>query len=108
MIVQYFVRCREAEQKRRELMDQSVTAIQAAWRGYCAWSSYRSDIFGVVITQSLARRRAVRNVTEQKRELIDQSASEIQTAWREVPSGDPPKYSIGTKVKKVRMAPKNG
>jgi hypothetical protein len=32
----------------------------------------------------------------------------IQTSWREVSSDGRPKYSIGTKVKKVRMAPKNG
>ena len=106
-IVQYFAHCREAEQNRRERMDLSATAIQAAWRGYCAWSSYKSDIFGVVLTQCLARRRAARNVAKQKRELIEQIDS-IQTSCREESSDGRPKYSIGTKVKKVRMAPTNG
>ena len=194
IILQSIVRRRAgrnvAEQKRRQLMDKSATAIQAAWRCYCGRSSYGSKLLGVIVLQRLVRGRVARNVAERKRELSVQSATKIQTAWRgywalstyetklfvivllqslarrraaeivaeqkrreleeresrlekeietldcnntakrmecktastkaveqegelleksaEIPSGDPFMYSIGTKVKKVSMAPKNG
>jgi hypothetical protein len=52
-------------------------------------------------TAKMMKSKAVSTkVAEKEGELLEKSA--------EVSSGDPTKYSIGTKVKKVRMAPKNG
>jgi myosin heavy subunit len=87
IIVQSFMRGRAArivaEQKRRELMDQSSTKIQTAWRGYYAYSNYQSDLLHIITVQSLARGRVARNIAKQKRrELMVQSATSIQTAWR--------------------------
>jgi myosin heavy subunit len=87
IMVQSLVRRKGAgnvvEQKRRERMIQSATAIQTTWRGYYTCSRYRYDLNDITIAQSLVRRLAARNVAEQKRRDRNfQSATAIETVWR--------------------------
>jgi hypothetical protein len=72
-----------AQQRRRERIGQSATAIQAAWRGYWTREGYYLNVQDVIFVQKIVRGRAARNVARQKwRELrIFQAATAIQTAW---------------------------
>jgi hypothetical protein len=81
-IVQSLMRGRVVR-KWHQLMNQSATKIQTAWRGYYALLSYPSAIQDIMIVQSTVRRWLARNAIEQKRrKRMDLMAMKIQTAWR--------------------------
>jgi hypothetical protein len=54
------------EQKQWQLMEQSATKIQGAWRCFYAYVCYQCDLLDIIIVQLFVRLRAERITAEQK------------------------------------------